>query len=194
MNLLKYFRLHCLLIFIMPPICICAQPPKLKFKHITSEQGLSNSTIETIYQDKKGFIWFGTRDGLNRYDGYQMTVYRYDQKDTTSLSDNYIRYIYEDPNETLWVGTINGLNRFDRSKNKFTRYKHNPNSEGSLSNNTVTCIYTDKKGNMWVSTFGGGINLFKPAENTFTHFKNQQGKLRSLASDSVNFFVRGQPG
>src|SRR5687768_12481702 len=70
--------------------------PKLSFKHISSEQGLSNSTIEVIFQDHRGFMWFGTRDGLNRYDGYQMTIYRHDPRDTNSISDNYIRFIYED--------------------------------------------------------------------------------------------------
>src|SRR5689334_2026673 len=100
-----------------------AQAPKLKFKHITNEQGLSNTTIETIFQDYRGFMWFGTRDGLNRYDGYQLVVYRYDAKDSSSISDNYIQYIYEDKKHNLWVGTTNGLNRFNAEKNNFTRYK-----------------------------------------------------------------------
>src|SRR5687768_1661823 len=85
-----------------------AQTPKLKFKRIGIEQGLSNSTIESISQDKRGFMWFGTRDGLNRFDGYQMTVYRYHPRDSTSISDNYIRYIHSDKEGNLWVGTING--------------------------------------------------------------------------------------
>ncbi len=147
-----------------------AQAPKLKFKHITSEQGLSNSTIETIFQDKRGFVWFGTRDGLNRYDGYEMTVYRYNARDTNSISDNYIKCIFQDRNGNIWVGTINGLNKFDPTSNKFTRYKHDPQNTGSLSNNVVSCIYEDRKQNLWISTFGGGLNLFKPGQNAFTHF------------------------
>ena len=171
---------------ILPSVSFC-QAPKLKFKHITNDQGLSNSTIESIYQDKRGFIWLGTRDGLNRYDGYQMTVYRYDPKDSNSISDNFIRYIYEDHNHTLWVGTINGLNRFDPEKNKFIRYKHNPANPGSLSNNLVTCICEDLKGDLWVSTFGGGVNQYIPAKDDFIHFRHQAGKSRSLSDDSVNF-------
>ncbi len=102
-----------------------AQAPKLQFRHISNEQGLSNSTVEAIYQDSKGFIWFGTRDGLNRYDGLEINVYKNNPADSSSLSESYIRYIYEDREHRLWVGTINGLNRLDREKNNFTRYKHN---------------------------------------------------------------------
>lgn len=171
-----------------------SQAPKLKFKHISIEQGLSNSTIETIYQDKRGFMWIGTRDGLNRFDGYQMVVYRFDPRDSNSISDNYIKYIYEDHNQVLWIGTINGLNRFDAAKNRFTRYKHIPGDPKSLSNNLVTCIYEDKNANLWVSTFGGGINLFKPAENSFIHFRHQSRRSKSLNNDQVNFLYEDSQG
>jgi signal transduction histidine kinase/ligand-binding sensor domain-containing protein/DNA-binding response OmpR family regulator len=164
---------------------LLAQAPKLKFKHITTEQGLSNSTIECIFQDSRGFIWFGTRDGLNRFDGYQMTVYRYDAKDTNSISDNYIRFIYEDHKHILWIATRNGLNRLNISKNNFTRYKHSSDA-GSLSNNLVTCIYQDSKDNLWVSTFGGGLNLLQPKQNRFVHF-TQSAKHGSISDNRVNY-------
>lgn len=109
------------------------QAPVLRFKHISNEQGLSNSTIETIFQDSRGFIWFGTRDGLNRFDGYQMMVYRYNANDSASISDNYIRCLYEDGNHVLWIGTINGLNRYDVQTNRFTRYKHHAGNNKSLA-------------------------------------------------------------
>jgi signal transduction histidine kinase/ligand-binding sensor domain-containing protein/DNA-binding response OmpR family regulator len=177
----------------MPLTSFC-QAPRLKFKHITNEQGLSNSTIETIYQDHRGFIWFGTRDGLNRYDGYQMVVFRYDPKDSNSISDNYIRYIYEDKDYSLWIGTINGLNRFDPAKNSFTRYKHNAKDSKTLSNNLVNCIYQDRSGQLWISTFGGGINLLKPQENTFTHFRHDPNKPGSLSDDRVNYLYEDSYG
>src|SRR5258706_6520106 len=104
----KYLLVACLHFFIFLPFNSLAQAPKLKFKHITNENGLSNTTIEAIFQDKRGFMWFGTRDGLNRYDGYQFVIYRYDSKDSNSISDNYIQYIYEDRDQNLWIGTING--------------------------------------------------------------------------------------
>ncbi|MES2776433.1 MAG: two-component regulator propeller domain-containing protein [Bacteroidota bacterium] len=166
-----------------------AQQPKLKFKRISIEQGLSNSTIETIYQDSRGFIWFGTRDGLNRYDGNQVTVYRYDAKDSNSISDNFIRCIYEDRNHALWIGTINGLNRFNTATNTFTRYKQSRENAGSLSNNFVTSVLQDAKGDLWVGTQGGGINLFLPAKNAFAHFRHGEGKAKTLSSDRVNYLM-----
>jgi ligand-binding sensor domain-containing protein/signal transduction histidine kinase/DNA-binding response OmpR family regulator len=176
--------------FLALPLFSFSQAPNLKFKHISIEQGLSNSTIECIYQDKRGFMWIGTRDGLNRYDGYQMVIYRFDPKDSSSISDNFISYIYEDHDQKLWIGTINGLNRFDATTNKFTRYKHAPADPKSLSNNFITCIYQDTRKRLWIATSGGGINLFKPAENGFTHFRHHDDKPRSLDNDQVNFLYQ----
>ncbi|HYO21346.1 MAG TPA: two-component regulator propeller domain-containing protein [Flavisolibacter sp.] len=141
-----------------------AQPPKLSFKHISSEQGLSNSTIEVIFQDSRGFIWFGTRDGLNRYDGNQNTVYRYQNGDTNSISDNYIKTITEDKEGSIWIGTLNGLNRYDKKKNSFTRFSHRP---GGLAHNHITSLLTDKQGQLWIATYGGGITIYQPKNKSF---------------------------
>ena len=166
---------------------LSAQAPKLKFKHITNEQGLSNSTIENIYQDKRGFMWFGTRDGLNRYDGFQITTFKYDPKDSTSISDNYIQSIYEDRDGNIWVGTINGLNRFNARKNNFKRYQHAPANPSSVSNNHITCIYQDSKHRIWISTFGGGINLYHPATGQFTRFRQNAALPASLNNNNVYY-------
>lgn len=183
---IKYTLFTCLLFAILLPSISVAQAPKLKFKHITNEQGLSNTTIETIFQDYRGFMWFGTRDGLNRYDGYQLVVYRYDAKDSTSISDNYIQYIYEDKKHNLWVGTTNGLNRFNAFKNNFTRYKHNPSNPKSISNNNITAIMQDKNDRLWVSTLSGGINLFNLKDNNFTSYQQNDILPSSLNSNNVN--------
>lgn len=150
-----------------------AQAPKLKFSHINSFQGLSNSTVEAIYQDHRGFIWFGTRDGLNRYDGYQITVSKNNTSDAGSISDDYIRCIYEDSNRELWIGTSNGLNRFNQFKNKFTRFKHLTGNKQSISGNTINCIYNDRRGNLWIGTADGCLNLYQSKTNSFAHFYNQ---------------------
>ena len=173
-----------------------AQAPKLRFTHLSNEQGLSNSTIESIFQDSRGFIWFGTRDGLNRYDGNEIVVYRNDPFDTASLSDNYIRCIYEDRAHQLWVGTINGLNRLNRENNHFTRFRHRKDEDQtSLSHNLVTSIAEDKNGNLWVGTFGGGLNLFDSKRESFRHFEG--GPLpggKNLADNRVNCLYTDKAG
>lgn len=173
--------------------CLFAQP-KLLFKHISDEQGLSNSTIETIFQDSRGFLWFGTRDGLNRYDGHEIMVYKNNNRDTTSLSDSYIRTIYEDREHHLWIGTINGLNRLNREKNVFTRFKHQPGNPYSLSSNLVTCIATDKDGDLWIGTYGGGINLFDKKEEGFISFRHDAVNANSLGDDRVNAIYEDKSG
>jgi ligand-binding sensor domain-containing protein len=164
-----------------------AQAPKLKFSHINSFQGLSNSTVETIYQDHRGFIWFGTRDGLNRYDGYQITVFKNKPADVTSLSDDYIRCLQEDSGHELWIGTSNGLNRFNQFKNKFTRFKHLPSDKQSISGNTINCIYNDRQGNLWIGTADGCLNLYLPEKSSFAHFYNAtKSAVNYIYEDSNN--------
>ncbi|HKH59556.1 MAG TPA: two-component regulator propeller domain-containing protein [Flavitalea sp.] len=179
--------LHICTFQILSGFLFAQEAPELSFKHISNEEGLSNSTIECILQDKKGFMWFGTRDGLNRYDGYQMTVYRYDPRDTNTISDNYIRCIYEDRDRHLWIGTDNGLNCFDPDKNRFVRYKHNSSNARSISHNLVNCIYEDNQRRLWIGTFGGGLNLFDSRNHSFIHFRHEPGNPFSLADDRVNY-------
>ena len=116
------------------------------FTHITIEQGLSDQRVQAIIQDRTGFIWFGTNNGLNRYDGNSIVAYRHDPANPTSLSSNFIEVLYEDRSGTLWVGTWSGLNAFDRRAERFTRYLHDPADPRSLSHNRVRVIYEDRSG------------------------------------------------
>src|SRR5687768_4523462 len=147
---------------------IHAQQSKLKFRHINMDKGLSNSTIECIFQDSRGFIWFGTRDGLNRYDGYSMTVYKHIPSDTTSISDNFIRHITEDRNHNLWIATNNGLNCLGIARNTFTRFKHSPRNKYTIGSNLINYVYEDRKGVLWVCTNGGGLNVYNAKDKSFT--------------------------
>lgn len=175
-------------------VVINAQAPELKFRHLGNEQGLSNSTIETILQDSRGFMWFGTRDGLNKYDGYQITVYRYDAADSNSISDNYIKCLYEDSEHTLWIGTLNGLNRFNPAKNNFTRYRHNPQNKNSLSHNLVTGICEDDKKRLWIGTYGGGLNILERKSGNFDPILHRPGEKDGLADNRVNVLYKNASG
>src|SRR5689334_14821515 len=113
-----------------------AQNESLHFEHIGSEEGLSNETVTTILQDRKGFLWFGTFDGLYKYDGYSFTKYQLDPSDPNSLSQNFIYTIFEDKDGFIWVSSFEGLCKFERSTEKFIRYK--PSAGGKFSNPNIT--------------------------------------------------------
>jgi ligand-binding sensor domain-containing protein len=100
---------------------------KLRFIPFSIEQGLSQSVVECMLHDRFGFLWVGTQDGLNRFDGYEFQVYRYDPNDPDGISDNYVQTLLEDRSGNLWIGTnTGGLNHFNRKTGKFTRYQYQP--------------------------------------------------------------------
>lgn len=171
---------------LLPGKYLGAQTLNLKFTHINIGQGLSNSTVETIYQDSKGFIWFGTRDGLNKYDGYQFRVFKNQAENSNSISDNYIKCISEDRAHNLWIGTTDGLNRFNAYKNTFIVYKHEPLDKGSLFSNEINCIYTDKNGELLVGT-NGGINRFDFETNKFKHYGRASDQPNNIDNFGVNY-------
>jgi ligand-binding sensor domain-containing protein/signal transduction histidine kinase/DNA-binding NarL/FixJ family response regulator len=149
--------------------CTCvawAQRESLTFKHITSNEGLSQNHGNCIIQDYKGFLWFGTQAGLNRYDGYKMVVHKYQMNDLTSISNNTINVLYEDRDKNLWVGTAEGLNKYDRKLDKFIRYLHDPNDPLSISNNDINSIREDQTGKLWIGT-ASGLNRFDEASGIF---------------------------
>jgi len=144
----------------------------LRFERLSMENGLSNNTILTIFQDKKGFIWFGTEDGLNRYDGYNCKVYKNDPDDSTSISGKKIYSIIEDSSGGLWLGTDAGLNYFDRNIEVFTHWKSDPENPNSLPNNTILNILKDPAGNksvMWFATLKG-LSRFDYSTGEFRNY------------------------
>ena len=127
-------------------------PPNLRFERITREDGLSSNTVRTILQDSLGFVWIGTQDGLNRYDGYSFVVYRHDPDDPLSLRDDFIESMYEDRSGVLWVGTQDGwLERYDPQNDQFAHYH-----VGSH----VFAMYEDTAGAFWIGTKDPGLLRF----------------------------------
>jgi len=156
----------------------------IRFIHLN--EGLSQSTVTCITQDSKGYMWFGTHYGLNKYDGTQFTIYLNDPHDSTSLSKNVIRDILEDSQGNLWIGTNSqGINLYDRNHDCFIRYIHDPHDSTSLSHNAVNVIYEDSKENMWVGTQGGGLNLFEKDSKSFVHFRIYDEKGTNFIHNNV---------
>jgi PAS domain S-box-containing protein len=163
-----------------------AEETQPQFYKIRVDDGLSQSCVLAILQDREGLIWFGTQDGLNKYDGYNFTVYKYNERNSKSLSDNFILSLYEDQSGTIWVGTQSGgLNKFDRQTEQFTHYTHDPNNPTSLGNNTVWSIYEDKLGTLWVGTDGGGLNRFNRETEQFIHYTHKPDDRGSLSNNTV---------
>jgi ligand-binding sensor domain-containing protein/signal transduction histidine kinase/DNA-binding response OmpR family regulator len=171
---------------IMATLPLMAQSLNLKFKHITTTDGLSGNTVETIFQDSRGYIWFGTRDGLNQYDGYNIRIFRNNATNLKSISDNYIKCICEDARHNIWIGTLNGLNKFDPYKNSFTVYKHDPSNKNSLSGNEINCLYTGKEGKLWIGTNSGGLNYYDAKNDDFKQYQYKKNYPLKHIYDEIN--------
>ncbi|MGH7595729.1 MAG: two-component regulator propeller domain-containing protein [bacterium] len=158
------------------------------FEHISLEHGLSQATVYAILQDGRGFMWFGTQDGLSRFDGYNFVVYRHSQTDSNSLPDNWIRCLYEDRFKpgVLWIGTQNGLSRFDYVSNRFTTFKHDPQDGNSLSHNYVKAICQDRAGRLWIGTEGGGLNRLDHPDSLSTKHNGKSGPFTRYQHDPKN--------
>jgi ligand-binding sensor domain-containing protein len=156
-----------------------------KFEHLSVAQGLSQSSVHCMLQDRQGFMWFGTGDGLNKFDGYSFTAYKHEAGDSTALSADWILSIYEDRSGTLWIGTFSGgLNRFDRETESFTRFIHDPDNPRSLSDNKVNAIFEDHTGTLWVGT-EHGLNQLDRGNRTFTRFFPDALNPHSLSHPTV---------
>ncbi|WP_157208937.1 hybrid sensor histidine kinase/response regulator transcription factor [Mariniflexile maritimum] len=151
------------------------------FHRITTDNGLSQNDVNAIYQDRQGFLWFATHDGLNKYDGYDFTIYNPDSTNPSSINSNLIYAISADNNGNLWLGTTgNGLNYFNKSTETFVHFTHSDANLNSLSNNHVNDIYLDKKNRLWIGT-NDGLNLLdlnKPRDSVvFQRFGLQKEAL-----------------
>jgi ligand-binding sensor domain-containing protein len=139
----------------------------LRFEHLTEREGLSNNAVTSIYQDREGFMWFGTVDGLNRYNGYEFKIFRPDPRNLQhTLKENLIYNIYEDSQERFWVGT-NGLHLLDKFTDTFMAYMVDSSNFTYL--NIALTLHEDKKGLIWFSA-GGGLNRFDPTTKKFTSY------------------------
>ena len=189
-------RFICLLLVGLLRIqALFGQHQPVRFAHLTTNQGLSQNNVTCILQDSRGFMWFGTQDGLNKFDGYTYTLYRNDPQKATSLSHNYIHAIYEDKQGRLWIGTDDGgLSLFEPNTDTFLNYKHRPGVGNSLSHNKVMAIVQDEKGYLWVGTDGGGVNRFDPEQKTFTHFTHHPKNPTSLSHNGVSSICLDRAG
>ena len=181
---MKSFFSFILLILLACCLQSAAQKKLLQFEHLGTGDGLSQNNVLCILQDSHGFMWFGTRDGLNKYDGYKFTVYKNEPLNPKSISSNFIKDIIETSDGDLWLAILGGgLSHFDRQKNQFTNFTHN-DSSNSISNNFATSVTEDIQGNIWIGT-EMGLNKYDRRSNKFKHFFPIAGDDHSLSDNYI---------
>lgn len=187
---IKYVLLLSSILFIVVSSQVAAQ--EVAFKQININDGLSQNAVFAILQDSKGFMWFGTKDGLNRYDGYSFIVYQHNPFDTTSISDNYITSLFEDSRGYIWVGTLNGgLNCFERETETFHHIRYSSNISKTKNTGEIKSLVEDSKGNIWIGTRGEGVfklsfNKKNSFDVTYKQFVSQSDKPESLSNNIVS--------
>jgi len=180
----KIFFLFVVVYLLLPHLLKAQTAGNLKFTHIKNTQGLSNSSVNCIMKDRLGFMWFGTQDGLNKYDGTKISVYRNDPGNPKSIRRNYIQALYEDRQGNIWVGTVGSLSLYDRKSDSFTNFTENLKDPGALTNQSITSILEDSKGNLWIGTHSN-LHLLDRASLKFKHFKSNPADNNSLSHADV---------
>jgi signal transduction histidine kinase/ligand-binding sensor domain-containing protein/DNA-binding response OmpR family regulator len=159
-----------------------SQNNNFRFKHLNVSNGLSNNNVQSVIQDNEGFMWFGTSDGLNKYDGYNCKVYKHSPQSANSLAGSEIIKLYEDNHRNLWVGTVSGLCRYQKDKDYFVRYPQ-------PGNYAITDIKEDSKKNLYVSS-GSNIYQYNNIKNSFDLYfsLNNHEEIQSMYIDEEGTF------
>jgi len=185
-HLMRFHKTIFSLLFFLSIFCSEGAFAQPKFYHLTQDNGLSNANINCILQDQKGFMWFGTNDGLNKFDGYEFTVFRNSPKDAHSISSNHITCMHEDANGVIWIGTKGGgLNAYDSRMDKFLRFRYADQDDLSIRSNDILSIHNNSDGNLWIGTDGAGILKFNPEDETFESFINDPSHDNSISCNEV---------
>ena len=161
-----------------------AQHYPLRFQHLSVEQGLSHNQVTSITQDKNGVVWFGTADGVNRFDGYKVDVYRHESGNKESLPDNMVRCLFTDSRGIVWIGTSHGLACYDAHTNSFRSFFQNATNRNSLPGNWISTINEDMTGILWIGTTTG-LCSFDVMGNRFQRFLHQEYS-NSISNNDIN--------
>ncbi|MGB5329459.1 MAG: two-component regulator propeller domain-containing protein, partial [Gammaproteobacteria bacterium] len=172
-----------------------ARPPSIRFEPLSLEDGLSQNTVTAIVQDQAGFMWFGTQDGLNRYDGYQFIQLKHDPRDPATLRNDSILALHLDPNGDLWVGTEGGgLSRWDTSAEVFAHYNEETGAPAGFGRERVRVITRDKNGILWIGLHQSGLYSFNEQTSQWQQFQAEDGNLKSLSDNRVRAIHEDRTG
>jgi len=182
------------LCLILTMTTICSGQTNFNFKSLSKEDGLSQASVFAIAQDQSGFMWFGTRDGLNKYDGYQFKVYKNDHDDNKSLVANDIRSLYFDEYENLlWACSISGLSKYNSNQDNFQNFYHDPDDPTSVSNNVIRQVYRDSKRRLWVGT-SIGLNLLDKSTDKFDRYYIDNSQALDNSKNDIKAILEDKSG
>ena len=174
-----------MLIFLLLIIAGPALSQKIIFNKILPSEGKTFEHVTGIVQDELGYMWFASKKGLYRYDGYHMTSYKNNPLNSNSLASNILESICTDSTGNIWIGSLGaGLDRLDPSTGNFTHFRHNPQEPSGLSNDTVAALLYDREGTLWVGTHGG-LDRFNPKTNSFIHYRHDPNDTASISNNQV---------
>jgi signal transduction histidine kinase/ligand-binding sensor domain-containing protein/DNA-binding response OmpR family regulator len=166
-------------------------PQRISFQNITVKDGLPDNRVKSIIQDKNGFIWIGTLNGLCRFDGYEMRVFRHEPGNSLSLSDNRIWCLYEGKSGYIWAGTQKGeLNRYNPLNHRFDSWNICGTKE---EENYISCLFEDTDGSVLIGTYNKGLFRFNPADSSIENW-HYTSSSSSLSNDFVNAIIRDNYG
>ena len=168
---------------------------QVRFERISGEDGLSQATVTAILQDTTGFLWLGTQDGLNRYDGRSFQIFVNDPDDPASLGNNWVRALLEAPSGDIWIGTGGaGLNRWSRATGEFERFRHDPANPDGPASDLVRALMMDEEGHLWIGTENAGLDRLDLETGRFEHFRHDPENPASLSHDEVRSIYQDPVG
>ena len=171
-------------------------PQFAKFRQLGVEQGLSHGTAWHLMKDRRGYVWIATFDGLNRYDGYEVTVYKHDPDDPHSLATSSLKHVFEDNAGLIWISTKNGFNKFNPQTGRFTRYAF----DADVSDKSVGVIFEDTKMRLWIGSWHGTLYQFDRAAEKLIPYRPEagewaQGRILRIAEDKAGMlWIAGADG
>jgi serine phosphatase RsbU (regulator of sigma subunit)/ligand-binding sensor domain-containing protein len=181
--------IYYLLIILWLSDSVFAQNKPIQFNRYTSSNGLSQNKAAAIVQDHDGFIWIGTEDGLNKYDGYNFEIYKRVPGDSLSINDNWVNTLHVAKNGTIWIGGLfGGLSRYNSTTDNFTNFTHDHSDPNSISDINIAYIDEDEKGNLWITTVDNGFDYMMVEEGKFIHMVNMLPPGYPIIKDQI-FFV-----
>jgi len=162
------------------------RPEQVRFDHITTADGLAEGRVWGITQDRRGFLWFTTYDGINRYDGHEFKIYKHDPEDPNSPASTLYRCVVEDSRGMLWFGSVGqGLSRFDSETEQWTNFQHDPQDPQSLSGNAIWGIAEDPQGDLWIATEANGLSRWSYETGRFDRYGHDPDDPNSLGGDQI---------